>query len=187
MDAFLRRHGMHLFDVERVASKGGSLRGYAQKLGGPRPVSPRVGEFLGREEAAGLYDPATYRAYIARVNQLRDRTVAYLRECKARGATVAGYGASATVTTLMHHFQIGELIDFLVDDNPLRHGTVSPGYRVPVLPPQALYEKKPDVVIVLAWRFGRAILERHTAHLHQGGTWVVPLPVWQEQRGRTAA
>jgi SAM-dependent methyltransferase len=187
MDAFLRRHGMHLFDVERVASKGGSLRGFAQKLGGPRPVSPRVAEFVAREEAAGLYDPATYQRYIDRVNQLRDQTVARLHACKARGMTVAGYGASATVTTLMHHFRIGTLIDFLVDDNPIRHGTVSPGFQVPVYHADALYTRKPDLVVVLAWRFAEGILRAHANYLRQGGTFLIPLPTFQEQRERQAA
>jgi SAM-dependent methyltransferase len=187
LDAFLRRHGMHLFDVEGVASKGGSLRGFAQKVGGPRPVSPRVAEFVAREEAAGLYDPATYHHYIARVNRLRDQTVGCLRDRKARGATIAGYGASATVTTLMHHFRIGELIDFLVDDNPLRHGTVSPGFQVPVHPPEALYTRKPDLVVVLAWRFAEPIIRAHADYLRQGGAFVIPVPTFQEQRGRQAA
>jgi SAM-dependent methyltransferase len=187
LDAFLRRHGMYLFDVERVASKGGSLRGFAQKLGGPRPVAPRVAELLALEEKAGLYDPATYRRFSAHVSRLRDQTTAFLRSCHARGLTVAGYGASATVTTLMHHFCIGDSIDFLVDDNPLRHGTVSPGYQVPVYPSQSLYERKPEVVLILAWRFADAIINRHAPYLEGGGTFVVPVPTFQERRGRLAA
>jgi SAM-dependent methyltransferase len=187
MKAFLQRHGMQLFDVERVSSKGGSLRGYAQKRGGPRPVSPRVAEFVAREEAAHLYDPATYQTYISHVNRLRDQTAGYLRERRAQGATIAGYGASATVTTLLHHFRIGAMIDFLVDDNPLRHGTVSPGFQIPVFPPQDLYRRKPDAVLVLAWRFAPAIMSKHAAYLQSGGAFLVPLPAFQERRGRVAA
>jgi hypothetical protein len=186
MDSFLRRHGMHLFDVDRITSKGGSMRGFAQKLGGPRPVSPRVAEFVAKEEAAGLYDPATYRRYIDRVNALRDRTAAYLQEQRARGATIAGYGASATVTTLLHHFKIGHLFDFLVDDNPIRHGTVSPGHRIPVLHPDQIQAKKPDCVVVLAWRFAESILRQHQAYLRSGGTFIVPVPEFQELRGTAA-
>jgi SAM-dependent methyltransferase len=185
LDAFLLRRGMRLFDVERVASKGGSLRGYAQRRDGPRPVSPRVAEYIAREEAAGLYRPATYREYIARVNRLRDRTAEYLRACRDRNLTVAGYGASATVTTLLHHFRIGAAIDFLVDDNPIRHGTLSPGHRLPVYAPTALYEKKPDIVVVLAWRFAEQIIERHPQYLAQGGTFVVPLPEFRARGGKT--
>jgi SAM-dependent methyltransferase len=178
MDAFLRRHGMQLFDVERVASKGGSLRGSAQLIGGPRAVSARVTDFIAREEAAGLYLPETYHAYIARVNALREQTLDYLREARARGRSIAGYGASATVTTLLYHFQLGGLIDFIVDDNPIRHGTVSPGHHIPVLAPSALYERKPDIVVTLAWRFAEQMMRRHEEYLRRGGTFLVPLPTF---------
>jgi SAM-dependent methyltransferase len=187
MDAFLRRHGMQLFDVERVPSKGGSIRGFAQKIGGPRAVSPRVAELVNLEEAAGLYDPATYETFRARVDGLRDQTVHFLEQARAKGATIAGYGASATVTTLMHHFKIGGLIDFLVDDNPLRHGTVSPGFRVPVHHPDALYSRRPEIVLILAWRFAQPILQNHARYLQQGGTFIVPVPVFQKEQRRLAA
>jgi predicted TPR repeat methyltransferase len=38
LEAFFRRNGMELFDVKRVATKGGSIRGFAQLGGGPRKV-----------------------------------------------------------------------------------------------------------------------------------------------------
>jgi SAM-dependent methyltransferase len=176
MDAFLRRHGLELFDVERVPSKGGSLRGYAQRLGGPRSISARVAEFVAEEEAAGLYDSETYRRYASHIDRLREQTVEYLQDCRTRGLVVAGYGASATVTTLLHHFEIGNLIDFLVDDNPIRHGTVSPGYQIPVYAPEAIYQRKPDVILLVAWRFAQQIMNRHQRYSEQGGTFVVPLP-----------
>lgn len=187
MDTFLRRHGLHLFDVDRVPSKGGSIRGFAQRLGGPRPVSPRVAALVAGEEAAGLYDPATYQRFKNRIDAVRDQTVKFLQQARSRGATIAGYGASATVTTLMHHFKIGNLIDFLVDDNPLRHGTVSPGFRVPVYSPDAIYTRRPEIVMVLAWRFADAIVKKHVAYLQQGGDFVVPLPSFQTTRLRAAA
>ncbi len=179
---FLRRHGLDLFDVERTPSKGGSLRCFAQKRGASRSVSPRVAELVALEESARLYDPATYKAYSQRVATLREQTVHCLQRLRDLGATVAGYGASATVTTLVHHFQIGHLIDFLVDDNPIRHGTVSPGYRIPVKPPQAIFDDKPAAVVILAWRFAQGIRDRHANYPRDGGVFVVPLPAFREYR-----
>ena len=179
MDTFLRRHGMHLFDVERVPSKGGSLRGYAQRISGPRPVSPNVPAYIAKEEAAGLYKPETYQKYIARVNALRDETLKYLKAAKAQGKKIAGYGASATVTTLLYHFHLGGVIDFIVDDNPIRHGTVSPGHHIPVHAPSAIYEQKPDIVVALAWRFADQMMAKHQTFLADGGKFVVPLPTFR--------
>jgi hypothetical protein len=187
MESFFRRHGMQLFDVERVPSKGGSLRGFAQLVGGPRTVSPRVEEFIAREESAGLYRPDTYRDYIAKVNGLRDQTRVFLEAAKARGLSIAGYGASATVTTLLYHFRLGDLIEFIVDDNPIRHGTVSPGHHIPVFPPSMLYERKPDLVVTLAWRFAEQMMRRHDEYLRQGGMFVIPMPTFRTVAGSSSA
>jgi len=52
----------------------------------------------------------------------------------------------------------------------------SPGHHTPVLPSQVLYERKPDYVLVLAWRFLDAIQGKNQAYLAQGGHFIVPLP-----------
>jgi hypothetical protein len=55
------------------------------------------------------------------------------------------------VTTLLYQFHLGGLLDFLVDDNPVRHNLFSPGHHIPVLPSEALNERRPDCVVILAW------------------------------------
>ena len=52
----------------------------------------------------------------------------------------------------------------------------SPGYHIPVLSSQALYERKPDHVLILAWRYFEPIIKKHQAFLDQGGHFIVPLP-----------
>ena len=77
---------------------------------------------------------------------------------KAAGKTVAGYGAPAKATTLMHHFGLGpEVIDFIVDDSPLKQGLYTPGHHIPVLSPAAIDERRPDYLLILAWNFVAAV------------------------------
>ena len=68
-------------------------------------------------------------------------------------------------------------IDCLVDDDP-RKGTVmaGPGYDIPILPPATLYERKPAVVVVFAWRYVDPIRSKHARYFAEGGKFVVPLP-----------
>jgi len=80
------------------------------------------------------------------------------------------------VTTLLHQFGLGELLDFLLDDNPVRHGLMSPGYRLPVLPSRALYERRPDYVLLLAWQYAEPIIAKHALYRREGGRFVLPLP-----------
>ena len=174
--SFLKMHGLELIDVERVAQKGGSLRCTAQKAGGPRPVSPRVAELLKLEAEMGLDRPEIFRDYAATILARKAELEQVLARLKSSGKTVSGYGASATVTTLLHHFDLGKKIDYLFDDNAIKQGRFSPGHHIPVLASEALYEKKPGAIVILAWRFAPMIMTKHKRYLDEGGCFIVPLP-----------
>lgn len=173
---FFKRHGLELVDVLRVPTKGGSLRYTVQLAGGPRNVAPIVGELLALEVQQGLDQPEMFRAFNARIERAKADTLAVLQKLKAEGKSVAGYGASATTTTLVYHFGMGGLIDYLVDDYPAKQGTFSPGLHLPVLPSEALYERRPAAVVVMAWRYYEPIMRRHRKYSAQGGKFIVPMP-----------
>ena len=107
---------------------------------------------------------------------MKAQVLGLLAQLKAQGKTVAGYGASATCTTLLYHFDLGDKLSFVADDNSRKHGTFSPGRHLPVLPAQALYDRQPDYVVILAWVYAPAILKKHQAFLNQGGHFIVPMP-----------
>ena len=88
-------------------------------------------------------------------------------------------GASPTVTTLLYHFDLNDKVDFIVDDNPAKQNTFSPGKHIPVLSPQAIYDRGADFVLVLAWNYAAPILKKHQAFLDRGGRFIVPLPYLQ--------
>ena len=173
---FFHLHGMELFDIERIPTKGGSIRGFAQLKDGPRRIEPIVGDLLALEEKINFGQPETFRAYGARINATKAALLDLLAKLRSEGKTVAGYGASATVTTLLHHFDLGDKLDFIVDDNPVKQGTYSPGHHIPVLPPSALAERKPDYVVILAWVYADPIMRKNQAYLAQGGHFIIPNP-----------
>jgi SAM-dependent methyltransferase len=180
LSAFFQHHGLELIDVERVTTKGGSIRCTVQKAGGPKPVQPVVGEMIAEENKVGLHTKPYFDAYFQRIETEKQKLLAVVREAKARGLTVAGYGASATTTTLTYHFELGPHLDFLFDDDRLRHHLYSPGYHLPVLPGEMLEQKQPGLVVLLAWRYAEPIASRHRAYLQAGGRFVVPLPDLRE-------
>ena len=87
-----------------------------------------------------------------------------------------GYGASVSTTTLLHHFEMGDYIEYLVDDNPIKHGLYSPGYHLPVYPSKKLYDDKPKYVLVLGWQHQDSIINRNKSFLDEGGKFIIPLP-----------
>jgi SAM-dependent methyltransferase len=177
--AFFPRHGLELIDARRIPTKGGSLRGAVQLAGGPRAVSPEVRRLIEWEELTRLHSPDTFRAFARRIDAAKEQFTALLDRCRAAGKIVAGYGASPTVTTLLNQFDLGRRLDFLVDDNPVKQNTFSPGHHLPVYPSEAIYEREADVIAVLAWNYAGPIVARHQKFAAAGGRFVIPLPQLQ--------
>lgn len=176
LDEFFTRQGMQLVRVDRVSTKGGSIRGTVQLAGGPRSVESSVPELIKLEMQSGIYEPKRYAAFAAQLSVEKRKLLELLKDLKSKGKTVAGYGASHSVTTFIYYFELGDKLEFLLDDNPRKHHTFSPGYHIPVFASEALYERKPDYIIILAWRFYEPIIQKHQGYLEQAGHFVIPLP-----------
>ncbi|NQV83955.1 MAG: class I SAM-dependent methyltransferase [Rhodospirillales bacterium] len=177
LETFFAAQGMRLFAVEHIASHGGSIRGIAGLIDGAHPADGSVAALITEEQAAGLDRSETFKAFAADIDALGLQLKALIKDIKADGKTIAGFGAPAKATTLMYHFGIGaDEIDFIVDDSPLKQGLYSPGTHIPVVASGALYKRRPDYVLILAWNFASAIMDKHSAFLDGGGRFIVPLP-----------
>lgn len=173
---FFRRHNMELIDVERIATKGGSLRCMVQKADGPRKVSPSVDRLISDEENRGIQRVETFKIFADKIDGVKNQLETLLGDLKKKGKAIIGYGASPTTTTLIYHFDIADILSFLVDDNPLRQNLYSPGYHIPVLSPELIYKEMPDYVLVMAWRYAEPIISKHKGYIDQGGHFIKPLP-----------
>lgn len=166
--------GMRLFHAERVNTHGGSIRCY---VGGEDRAQTR--ELLGLRDAERelrLHDPSTFAGLRDRVLKRAAVVRAEVELVKARGGTVAGFGAPAKLTTLMYAFGLtAEMVDFVVDDSTLKHGLFTPGTHIPVWPTRMLYERRPELCIVFAWNFAPQIMQAHKAYEDGGGRFLVPL------------
>ena len=177
LERFFNKLGMTLFDVKRVKSKGGSIRGFAQLLSGSmRPKSKLLPEMIAEENRRGISRPKIYRQFFQDIEQRKQATLKYIDKAISDGKTVVAYGASTTTTTLLYHFELGNRLSYIVDDNLIKQGTYSPGWHIPVLPSTELILRKPDVVVVLAWMYADVIVDRNNQFIEQGGEFLIPLP-----------
>ena len=167
---------MELVDVERNTIKGGSLIGFAQPSGGPREVSERVARAIEAEARAGYDTPAPYVAFSERLDRLKADVSTLFERVAAEGSGVAGFGAARGGTTLLYRLGIGDEFEFISDDNPSKHGLCTPGHHIPVLPSEALYERRPDYVFILAWAHSKAIRRDHERYIDEGGRFIVAYP-----------
>lgn len=176
LEAYFRRYGMQLVNAERVPTKGGSLRGYVQLAGAKRIVAPAVAELKALEAKAGIDHPQALAVLGERLDTIKGELLALLDDLRSKGKTIANYGAAVGLTTMIYHFDLAGRLSFIVDDNLVKQNTFSPGHHIPVYAPQAMYERKPDYMLILAWRYADNIMKQHRAYLDQGGHFIIPLP-----------
>ncbi len=172
---FFARNGLRLVHVERSDIQGGAVVGYVGQADCEEDQS--VAELIAHERAAGLDKAETFRQFGEKIARCGEELRSLLTGLKARGKTIAAYGAPAKATTLMYQFGIDQLLlEYIVDDNPIKQGMLTPGRHIPILSPEVLYQRKPDYVLVLAWNFADSIVERHRHYAGSAGRFIIPLP-----------
>jgi hypothetical protein len=100
-----------------------------------------------------------------------------LDELKAKGHTIAAYGAAAKGATMLNYIGVdGRYLDFVVDRNVHKQGKFMPGVHIPIHAPAALLETRPDFVLILAWNFKEEIAAQQAEYLDLGGRFILPVP-----------
>jgi hypothetical protein len=168
---FFQRLGMQIFDVQRVATKGGSIRVYVQLDTGKRPVTADVPALVEWEHLRGLGGIEAFMEFSHNIETAKMHLGKWLVTRLRSGLTVAGYGASPTSTTMIYSWNLGPCLDYLIDDWQGKIGTYSPGLHLPVYGWADL--QTCDYCIILAWRYADQIMARNPQYR---GTWIVPLP-----------
>lgn len=171
-------HHLTLFDVEELATHGGSLRIYAQHSNkGRHPISRRVDELRAREIAAGFADLDHYSAFEERAMRTKRKLIEFLEKAKREGKRVVGYGAPAKGNTLLNYCGITpELIEYTVDRNPHKQGCLLPGTHIPIYEPERITVTKPDYILILPWNLKQEIANQLSFARSWGAQFVVPIP-----------
>ena len=174
IETLLNRHGLGLFDAYVSPIHGGSVMGFVTHRG-RRPPSERLAALRRAEDEAQSNDIAAYRELARRIEQMKNRDLAYLEAARRAGKRVYGMGAPVKGNTLLNYFGIGPgLIECLVEKNELRRGLFSPGMHLPVRIEREL-EAPPDIYYVLAWNFKREILANNRPLIERGVEFYFPV------------
>ncbi len=168
------RHELRIVDVERIPLHGGSLRLFAAA---GAHASPAVSELAAVEEAAGVGRFEFYSDFAERVDRLKTELLELLCRLRSDGKRIAAYGASAKGSTLLNYFAVPPgTLEFVVDRSTVKQGLFTPGGHLPILPPEALLERRPDHVLLLSWNFADEILAQQSQFREAGGNFIIPIP-----------
>lgn len=172
------KQGMRVFDVEKVSTHGGSLRVYiCREESKSHSEMTSVSEILAEEISEGIMTRNYYQSLAVRAEQIKIDLLDFLIAQKRAGKIVAAYGAAAKGNTLLNFAGVhADLIDFVCDAAPSKQGFFMPGSHIPILPPAALYERKPDFVIILPWNIRDEVMHQHGGVSDWGGRFVVAAP-----------
>ncbi|MFH1734175.1 MAG: class I SAM-dependent methyltransferase [bacterium] len=169
--------GLRVFDVEELPTHGGSLRVYGCHADDLRPQTTAVPALLTEEERQGLWKLTIYRNFQCRADRVKDDLLTFLIEQKRSGKKVAAYGAAAKGNTLLNYAGIKpDLLPYVCDAAPSKQGKFLPGNHIPILPPAALREGKPDIVLILPWNIADEVIQQHGYAREWGGTFMVAVP-----------
>lgn len=161
VETIFAKYGLRVFDVEEFNTHGGSLRVYACLNDASHVERSGAAKVRSDEAAAKLDQIEGYTGFTARVEAVRNGMLSFLKTAKSEGKSVASYGAAAKGNTLLNYAQVGpDDIALCVDKNPAKQNTLLPGSKIPVKDVEALYQMKPDYVVILPWNLKTEISEQ---------------------------
>ena len=148
---FFKNFDLKIFNAEKINTHGGSLRVYISKSN-KKKIHSNVKKLLNEEIKFGLKNFETYRNFGKKVYEIRKNVLRNLTKLKQKEKKIIGFGAPAKATTALNFYGITDQIDFIVEDNPLKHNKFIPGVKIPIKNKSQIKDND-NTLIVLAWNF----------------------------------
>ena len=161
---FFENLGLQVSKVQHVDTHGGSIRVYVTEK--TQNVDESVDKFIKEELEFGLDKLETYREFEKRIQECKEETVRKINDMKKNGDVIVGYGSPAKATTVLNYYGIdNEVIDYIIEDNELKHNKLLPGVRIPI---KGKDDVVADKVLVLAWNFFDYIKQNNQDLIEKG-------------------
>ena len=151
LNIFFEKLELKIFKVEKIDTHGGSIRVYVSK-DKEISVDESVKIILQEEEEFGLRDISTYLEFGKKIESLKKEVIKNIGTLKKNYSSIVGYGAPAKATTALNFFNISKEIDYIVEDNKLKHGKYIPGVNIKIVSKKE-FKNKDQAILVLAWNF----------------------------------
>ena len=149
---------MSLYDIEKIEAHGGSLRCFIKNVSNYKKTK-RCNKIL-NDEIKKL-NLKSFKTFNKKVIKEVKKFKYNLSILKKKNKTVIGYGAPARVSTITNFANIdSNLIDFIIDDSPLKQNRFSPGKHIKILPKKNNINNKIENVVVFAYEYFEEIKKK---------------------------
>jgi nucleoside-diphosphate-sugar epimerase/quercetin dioxygenase-like cupin family protein len=164
---FFNKLNLSVTNVEHINTHGGSIRVYINRQN--VEVKNSVKNFLTKEFNFGMNDYSTYRKFANQVNDIKNIVNDNIKLLKKEFKNIAAYGSPAKATTALNYFGIdNSLIEYAIEDNPLKNNKVIPGVNIPIKDKNYCLTNVPNLVIVLSWNFFDEIKKNNKDLIEKG-------------------
>ena len=160
---FFKQFDLEIYNAEKIQTHGGSLRIYVKNK--KTKINKNVKLLLKEEENFGIKEYSTYKNFADKIYKIRSNVINNLNKLKQESKKIVGYGSPAKATTALNFFGVKDQIDFIIEDNKLKHGKFIPGVKIPIQSKNKIKNKLP-VALVLAWNFFEDI-KKNNSNLFQ--------------------
>ena len=157
---FFNQFNSTIYKAERINTHGGSIRIYIKK-GKKIKIENSIKVLLEEEENFGIKKYKTYQEFGEKINKLKANVIKNINELKKNNKKIIGFGAPAKATTALNFFGISKQIDYIIEDNKLKHNKFIPGVLIPIKNKKTLKEKN-ALILVLAWNFFNEIKKNNS-------------------------
>ena len=169
--------GLRVWNVEELPTHGGSLRIYGCHDEEARETTHAVSAMLAEEAQRGLQTLATYQDFQTKADRVKDDLLSFLIDQKRAGKKVAAYGAAAKGNTLLNYAGVKpDLLPFVCDVAAAKQGKFMPGSHIPILAPAALFERRPDYLVILPWNIAAEVKQQNVRLAELGTKFVTAVP-----------
>jgi len=114
-------------------------------------VSNSVQQTIDKENSEGRHMLPFYQLFGHNATLILNNLKDLVDSCREQGKLIVGYGAAAKGMTVLNANDIQ--LDWIVDDNELKQGLLTPGSNIPIKDRSSLDIDEHMVVIPLAWNF----------------------------------
>ncbi|MSW12195.1 MAG: methyltransferase domain-containing protein, partial [Actinobacteria bacterium] len=177
LTVFLDRHGLELFDVQRISSKGGSIRCLVQHKGGKIKVGQSVSDAKAFELSSGLFLSSSWGKLSSAFAHARISAIKFCEQKFTDG--IVGYGTSDGATIFIYQLGIGEYVEALIDDDPYRQNLESPGFGIPTVSREAIFTDPlmAKTCLIFAPQYVKQIIDKNSSARESGVTFAKVWPL----------
>jgi hypothetical protein len=176
LSVLFKKFDMEIVNATTVKPKGGSIRLVIKNIIKNQKKTESLKNLILNEKQNNYNSNEIFFLLNKNIKKEKQKLITQLNHFKKQNIKIAAIGASHSTTTLIYYFELYDYFEFIIDDNPKKHNTYSPGLHIKVLDNTHVKKENINCLVVLAWQHQEVIIKKYTNFIKNNGLLIIPLP-----------